>query len=105
MLSGVSMYALARRTAAMALSLWLIGCDEPQAATPGLEPPSRRDGGPAAAPGSGMSPDDGPGSAADGGLNMPGASGGSSGSASGSGAMMQPPVVTPGDESDAGSEQ
>jgi hypothetical protein len=104
MLSGVSMYAPARRLAALAMllsvlcSIGSVGCD----ASPGLEPPSRRDGGPSPRPGS-QTPDEGPGKARDAGLNTPGSpSGGSTGSISDAGApTMMPPVITPGDD-DAG---
>jgi len=100
MLSGVSMYAPARSLAALAVLLSVLcsigsaGCD----ASPGLEPPNRRDGGPR--PGI---PDVGAGQSRDAAVNTPGASAGSTASNPDAGVpTMMPPVITPGDD-DAGS--
>jgi hypothetical protein len=99
MLSGVSMYSMARVRAALAVValavLAFAACD----ATPGLEPPKPLDGGPIARPGGSHNPDQGP-MPRDAGFMTPGgaASGGrggalgSGGTGGGSGAPVMPPV-------------
>jgi hypothetical protein len=113
MLLPVSMYARCPSCAALAL-VWLlgaVGCEGPDAATPGLEPPKPRDGGSTDGEGTGgkqpgnMPPpgraDAGPPPAM-----SPGGAGGMSGSVGGSTAPGQMPGMmepAPTDE-DAGSE-
>jgi hypothetical protein len=103
MLPSVSLYARGRGSAAVALLLLLLvgACEGPQDASPGLEPPSGRDGGDSFGnAGSPTTPSQG---GKDGGAAIPGdvrpPASGAAGSASsaGSGAMMPPMVMPPPD--------
>ena len=115
MLPAVWLYAPCRGWAAAALLLLLAGaCEGPQDASPGLEPPSGRDGGKddfGNSAGSPAMPDPGH-PAMDAGAGMSGAvqppltagSAGASSSAGNGGMMMPPNMMEPAGEADAGTE-